>query len=391
MILWRCNAVPARFHSADRKRLRLWQSSETAQASSQDTAQSWQTTWLSTSSQVTETMEHVRLSQRSADTDVDDDQHDLAIPRERNEFPVTSNRGGCCSSKMMKVAVGVVLAGLIGFAVFDSMTTKRIPDMTKRMLKWCEENPLEGAIIYSVFFIIGVVLFFPGTVLVLGSGFIFSHVYGFGIGVAVAIFVSIVGASTGSIISFWLGRYLFRDCLAPSVQKYKLLKVLDKAMDQHGFRIMALLHMNPVIPFSILNYVAGVTSISGKNYYLAVVGTFPGLILYCFLGASAQDIEGLEQAGKDKTASIITIVVGLIAGFGVVWFITNYAKKELEVLEAQYALVEDGAGGCVRSAAAVSADGMETFYDREGGRSNIEVVEHKSHDENVIPAMVQFH
>ena len=103
------------------------------------------------------------------------------------------------------------------------------------------------------------------------------------------------------------------------------------------------------------------------------MGTFPGLILYCFLGASAQDIENLEQAGKDKTASIITIVVGLIAGFVVVWFMTNYAKKELEMLEAHYALVEDGAD---------DNHARPTFYDQEGGRNNIEVVGQRSQDED---------
>mmetsp|Transcript_29000 Transcript_29000/g.70036 ORF Transcript_29000/g.70036 Transcript_29000/m.70036 type:complete len:334 (+) Transcript_29000:116-1117(+) len=333
-------------------------------------------------------MKHINFLQRSADSDVDDVQPDATMPLRQNEGPIPYNRKGSCSSNRMKITTGVVLSGLIGFVLFDSVTNKRILDMTKRMLTWCEENPLEGTIIYAVSFIVGILLFFPGTVFVLGSGFIFGHVYGFGIGVAVAIFVSIFGASTGSILSFYLGRYLFKDCLAPSVQKYKLLKVLDKAMDQHGFRIMALLHMNPAIPFGVLNYTAGVTSISAKNYFLSIVGTFPGLILYCFLGASAQSIEALEEAGKDKTATIIIIVVGLIAGFVLVWFMANYAKKELEVLEAQYALVEDGAVDNVSPTAEVSTDEMDNLYYREGGRNNIEVVEQRSLGKGDGPLMV---
>lgn len=196
---------------------------------------------------------HMHSSQRSSDNDVDVLQHDATIPLEHTQFPVTSNRRrGCFAPNMMKISIGIVLAGLIGFVLFDSMANDRIPDVTKRMLQWFEENPLKGMIIYVVSFIIGVLLFFPGTVLVLSSGFIFGHVYGFRIGAAVAIIVSIFGTSTGSILSFYLGRYLFKDCLAPSLQKHRLLKVLDKAMDQHGFRIMVLLHMNPVIPFGVL-------------------------------------------------------------------------------------------------------------------------------------------
>lgn len=121
------------------------------------------------------------------------------------------------------------------------------------------------------------------------------------------------------------------------------------------------------------------------------MGTFPGLFLYSFLGASATNVEALEGAGKDNIFTIIFIAVGLIAGFFLLWFMTNYAKNELVVLEAQYALVEDGADGNVHPiAAGVSTGEMDNLYDREGarGRNNIEVVEQRSRDEDDGPAIV---
>jgi len=328
----------------------------------------------------------MKLSQRGSDVEVDPVQRDAAIPlepeeeeAEQHEFPSpTETRGSISiSSKMIKIGIGIVLIGLILFVLIDSMTNKRVPDMTKRMLTWCEENPLEGTIIFTVCFIVGVIIMIPGTVFVVAAGFIFSHVYGFGTGVVVAIFVSLLGTSIGSIAAFFLGRYLFKDCLAPSVQKYKILKVLDKAMGQHGFRIMVLLHLNPVSPFSILNFVCGSLSIRGRDYFLASVGTTPGVILYCFLGASAQNITALEHAGEDRTVTIITIVVGLIAGIALVKFMATYAKKELEVLEAQYALEEDGAAENVRPSTVLSTDEMD-----------VEVVEQRSQDEDDRPTIV---
>lgn len=115
------------------------------------------------------------------------------------------------------------------------------------------------------------------------------------------------------------------------------------------------------------------------------MGTFPGLILYCFLGASSDNVEALEHAGKGTTVSIIVVVMGLLAGSVVVWFMTNYAKKELEALEVQYALLEDGAEDNSRSTAAVEVD---TFDARESGKNNIEIVGQKIQDEGTPPTMV---
>ncbi|KAL3942866.1 MAG: hypothetical protein SGBAC_003030 [Bacillariaceae sp.] len=332
-------------------------------------------------------MKHFKLSQSGSDIDidaVDAVQRDAAIPLEPEEesehhgFPSPSHRRRSTASLVVKIVIGVVLTGLILFVLIDSATNKRIPDMTKRMLTWCEENPLEGTIIYTICFIVGVIIMIPATVFVFASGFIFSHVYGFGVGVTVAVFVSLFGTSVGSTSALFLGRYLFKDCLAPSVQKYKLLKVLDKAMEQHGFRIVVLLHLNPVSPFGILNYICGSLSISWKDYFLASVGTAPGAILYCFLGASARNITALENAEKDKTVTIITIIVGLIAGLTLIKVLGNYAKKELEVLEAQYALEEDGTEDGVRPSTVLSTDEMD-----------VEVVEQRgSQDDDEMPSIV---
>jgi uncharacterized membrane protein YdjX (TVP38/TMEM64 family) len=332
-------------------------------------------------------MEHIKLAQRGSDTGVDAVQIDATIPLEHHIFPDGTERKRCSASKVLKIIVGLILTGLIVFVLYDTMTKGSDERIIQPMLTWCEKNPLEGTVIYVICFIVGVLLMIPATIFVVASGFIFSHVYGFGGGVAVAIFISLLGTTCGSTLAFLLGRYLFKECLAPKLQNYRMLKVLDKAMDEHGFRVMVLLHLNPVTPFSILNYLAGSLSIKVRDYSFASVGTTPGVILYCFLGASAQNISALEDAEKDKTATISTIVVGLVAGVSLVKFMASYARKELEVLEAQYALEEDGAEENVRPSTVVSTDEMDDIHNLEVERQ-IEVVEQKSQDEDDRPSIV---
>ena len=58
---------------------------------------------------------------------------------------------------------------------------------------------------------ISTVLFIPGSLLTLGAGFVFSNAFGLGVGVLLGVTAVFFGASAGALISFLLGRYLFRD------------------------------------------------------------------------------------------------------------------------------------------------------------------------------------
>jgi uncharacterized membrane protein YdjX (TVP38/TMEM64 family) len=53
------------------------------------------------------------------------------------------------------------------------------------------------------------------------------------------------------------------------------------ALEEKGFHIMVLLRLSPIIPFNVVNYLAGVSAISLANYCMALVGILPGTIL-CF-------------------------------------------------------------------------------------------------------------
>lgn len=263
---------------------------------------------------------------------------------EAPEEPTTAAPRWCSSSPKLKLSVGILLFALVLFVIIDTLTHNHITAMTKDLLSWVQDHPAEGICMYTLAFFIAIILFIPGTIFTLGAGFVFSHTFGLAKGMVVATLVAFVGASTGAIASFLLGRYLFRDCLYPSLQKYKMLQVLDKAMHDHGFRIMVLLHLNPIIPFNALNYLAGVTSIESKVYAMALVGNLPGTILYVFLGASTENLAELDHAGKDETLTLILVLVGLVFGFVVIWQMAQYAKQEIHQLEERYSLAEEEQG-----------------------------------------------
>uniref|UniRef100_A0A7S4SI40 VTT domain-containing protein n=1 Tax=Ditylum brightwellii TaxID=49249 RepID=A0A7S4SI40_9STRA len=113
----------------------------------------------------------------------------------------------------------------------------------------------------------------------------------------------------------------------------KLLKKI--ALKDKGLRIMILLRVSPLVPFNVFNYVAGVTSISLRDYAIGMIGILPGTLLYILLGSSAGSLVDSSSSGNDSTVRIISIVLGIVFAVLGVYATTYYAKKELNKILSQ--------------------------------------------------------
>ena len=113
-----------------------------------------------------------------------------------------------------------------------------------------------------------------------------------------------------------------------------MIEAVDEALQNNGLKIFFLLRLSPVVPFNVLNYIAGVTGVSTKDYCLALSGIFPGTILYCFIGASAGGLVEAEK-GVSRPVTIASIVVGLVVAFIAVFVASYYAKKEFNKIIEQ--------------------------------------------------------
>jgi len=234
--------------------------------------------------------------------------------------------------RIKKIVLAVILIGFIGFVIADSLTNQYIKAGIDIFLKWIENNPIPGVFAFMGVYFIATVLFIPGSILTLGSGFIFANVFGLGFGVLLASLAVFIGASAGAIVAFLLGRYLLRDWVKTLTTKYPLFEAVDTALEDKGFRIMCLLRLSPIIPFNALNYIAGITAISLTAYAWAMIAILPGTILYVFLGATAGSLTDSSTSGDNGTVKIITIVVGVVFGILGVAAVSYYAKKELNIV-----------------------------------------------------------
>ena len=190
-------------------------------------------------------------------------------------------------------------------------------------IQWAKGMGPTGGVVYALFYIAGTALFFPGLPLTLGAGFLYGAV----IGTLVVSPASVAGAS----LAFLIARYFARDWVTRRLKKYPQAAAIDRAIEKNGFKAVVLLRLQPVLPFNILNYALGLTSIRLRDYMLASwIGMFPATVLYVYLGSVMNDISDLLRGRPNSgMAGRFLLWGGLAAIVVLVWWLGRIAKKAL--------------------------------------------------------------
>lgn len=136
----------------------------------------------------------------------------------------------------------------------------------------------------------------PGLAITITNAWIFGWQYG-------ALY-SWVGALLGATLDFGIARWYGR----PVVEKFISVKYLDWSdgfFARHGVMAVFITRLTPIVPFKVISYGAGLTTISLWQFILATgVGQTPAIVLYSMLG------ENLVHS-IHATVAITTLLVGL--------------------------------------------------------------------------------
>ncbi len=116
----------------------------------------------------------------------------------------------------------------------------------------------------------------PKPVFSLAAGALFGVVWG--------VAIVLVGATAGATMAFWLGRILGREVVRrrSGARAHRL----DDRLRDNGVWAVIVLRLAPVVPFTSVNYLFGVTSLRPGAFLVGtVVGMLPGTAAYVTLGA----------------------------------------------------------------------------------------------------------
>jgi uncharacterized membrane protein YdjX (TVP38/TMEM64 family) len=172
-------------------------------------------------------------------------------------------------------------------------------------------------------YIAATVLFVPPAFLNTAAGFVWGPVFG----IAVVYPANFLAA----VIAFFLGRFLARRYVAKWVSRHRYVSALDSAVRKSGTKFVFLLRLSPFLPFASLNYILGLSSIRGRDYAIASLGTLPGTFLCVSLGALLQEAAQIfvGTPAAMTTWHHVALWIGVVAGLAAVALLTRNAYAEL--------------------------------------------------------------
>lgn len=245
--------------------------------------------------------------------------------------PATGASGTGGALKAVRLVCFVMIAASV-LVILRALPTAQLLDLMQK--KVAVLGPW-GPVVFGAAYFVAAVLFVPGSALTLAAGAIF----GLGVGTATVSVSSTAAAGA----SFLIARYLARERVRRMAETNRTFGAIDKAIAQGGWKIIALLRLSPAVPFSLGNYLYGLTPVRFWPYLLASwIAMLPGTFLYVYLGlvgktAAAGAGGGGGASGKNPWQYVL-LGAGLLATIVVSVYVTRLARKALR----ETAMKEDG-------------------------------------------------
>jgi uncharacterized membrane protein YdjX (TVP38/TMEM64 family) len=149
------------------------------------------------------------------------------------------------------------------------------------------------------------VALFPGPLLAGASGLLF--------GTALGTPVSIVSATLGATLAFCLARWWAHDAVAELAGPR--LNGLRAWVGRRGFLSVLYARIAPGVPYSLVNYAAGLTPILLRSFVAATaIGCAPRAFAYTALGGSLGDLRSPEAIAAVVILVVMAAVGALLGG-----------------------------------------------------------------------------
>lgn len=172
-----------------------------------------------------------------------------------------------------------------------------------------------GPVVFIIGYALMSVFLIPGSAMTLVIGGVY--------GVWKGLIIVVLGANLGALCAFLLARTFLRRRVSRWAAENPKFASLDRAIGREGFKMVLLSRLSPVFPFTLLNYLLGLTTVKTSSYALAnLIGMLPGTFLYVYLGATARD-------ALTGGTGILFRAIGLLATIAVVVLVTRIARKAM--------------------------------------------------------------
>merc|ERR1712192_143759 len=107
--------------------------------------------------------------------------------------------------------------------------------------------------------------------------------------------LALTGGISAAGVSFLLSRSFLRLHVSNFLESRKVYRdmyvKINRAVEREGFKLILLIRLAPLFPFSISNYILGLSRVRHRSFLLATaLGFAPGTCTYVYLAATARAV-----------------------------------------------------------------------------------------------------
>ncbi|HAZ45895.1 MAG TPA: TVP38/TMEM64 family protein [Cyanobacteria bacterium UBA11369] len=185
---------------------------------------------------------------------------------------------------------------------------------------WLKQAGVWAPVTYIFLYTVGTILILPSTPLNLSGGAIFGAWWG--------TLWTTIAAVIAAVVAFAFTRTVGRDLVAKKFAGR--WEAMDAEMRQGGLFYMFAIRLLPIIPYGLVNFAAGLTSIRFRDYFVGtLLGTVPGVLPFVLLGSS-----GLQAL---RTGDVLPLMgalglTGILVG-GATWYRRRRSDRSQDLRE----------------------------------------------------------
>ena len=195
------------------------------------------------------------------------------------------------------IVVLIVAAAVFLYWLFDGVAS--IDAIQARVAALGDWAPVGFILLYGIATIAGV----PGGIFDVAGGALFGPVSGS--------LINLAGGTIGAALAFLVARYLaaewVRQRAGPRVQK------VMRNVEQDGWQFVAFVRLVPVLPYTIVNYMLGLTRIPFWHYLLAtLIFMAPSTVAYTWIGHAGRQALSGESNNIRYALAMLSVIALLI-------------------------------------------------------------------------------
>jgi uncharacterized membrane protein YdjX (TVP38/TMEM64 family) len=191
------------------------------------------------------------------------------------------------------IAIGIAVAVTIG-----------VPSLEQLRTRIAGRGPWAGVAFASAHAVVTLSPL-PKAVFTVAAGALF--------GVPAGLIVVVAGATVGAVVAFSLARCLGRDAVR-SVSRLRVNR-FDEQLADRGLWAALATRLVPVVPFTAVNYLAGLTTVRKRDFVLGtVIGILPATTAYVVLASY-----GRRPGSWPFWAALAALTALIIIGAGASW------------------------------------------------------------------------